>query len=332
MKAAWYERTGAARAVLTVGEMPRPEPGPGEVLVRVHVSGVNPSDTKSRAGTGARANPWPRIVPHQDGAGVVEAVGPGVEPGRIGQRVWLYEAQLGRAFGTAAEYVALPSAQAVPLPDSTSFEEGAAMGVPALTAHRCVFGGGPVAGQVLLVTGGAGAVGFYAIQFAARAGARVLATVSNTAQAEAALAAGAVLAINRREEDVPVRIAAFCGDDAEGRGVDRVIEVNFAANLPDVLRVLKRGGSIATYASDAGLEPAIPFRQLLNLNARLDFTLVYTMGEEAHRAAIAATTEGLARGTLHHRIGPRFPLARIAEAHEAVEAGGAPGKVLVMLA
>jgi NADPH2:quinone reductase len=331
MKAAWYEQAGAARAVLVVGEMPRPEPGPGEVLVRVHVSGVNPSDTKSRAGTGARANPWPRIVPHQDGAGVVEAVGEGVEPTRIGQRVWLYEAQLGRAFGTAADYVALPSAQAVPLPDNTSFEEGAALGVPALTAHRCVFGGGPVAGQVLLVTGGAGAVGFYAIQFAVRAGARVLATVSSAAQAEAALAAGALLAINRREEDVPARVASFCGD-AEGRGIDRVVDVNFAANLPEVLRVLKRGGSIATYASDAGLEPAIPFRQLMNLNARLDFTLVYTMGQEAHRAAIAATTEGLARGTLRHRLGPSFPLARIVEAHEAVEAGGAPGKVLVTLA
>ncbi|MFC7553117.1 zinc-binding dehydrogenase [Pseudoroseomonas wenyumeiae] len=225
-----------------------------------------------------------------------------MQPGRIGQRVWLYEAQLGRAFGTAAEYVALPAPQAVPLPENASFEEGAALGVPALTAHRCVFGGGPVAGQVLLVTGGAGAVGFYAIQFAARAGARVVATVSNATQAEAALAAGAVLAINRREEDVPARVASFCGD-VEGRGIDRVIDVNFAANLPDVLRVLKRGGSIVTYASDAGLEPTIPFRQLLNLNARLDFVLVYTMGRKRSappspprrrgwRAAPCATASG----------------------------------------
>ncbi|MBO1074908.1 NADPH:quinone reductase [Roseomonas marmotae] len=330
MKAAWYERTGPAREVLRLGEMPVPEPGAGEVLVRLHASGVNPSDTKSRIGNGARANAWPRVVPHQDGAGVVEGVGPEVSEARIGQRVWLYEAQLGRAFGTAAEYVALPAGQAVPLPPGVSFEEGAALGVPAMTAHRCVFADGPVRGRTVLVTGGAGAVGYYAVQFAAQAGARVIATVGRDEHVELVQAAGAALVVNRRREDAVARVAGFCGD-AEGRGLDHVVDVNFAANLPMLTGLLRRGGSIATYASDAGLEPSIPFRLLMNLNARLHFVLVYTMGDEAHRAAAAAITEGLEGGTLRHRLGARFPLERIAEAHEVVEAGGAPGKVIITL-
>lgn len=321
MRAAWYERKGAADEVLAVGETAPPSPAAGEVLVRIRASGVNPSDTKARGGArGNLAMPWPRIVPHQDGAGVIEAVGPGVPPARVGERVWLYEAQLGRAFGTAAEHVALPAHQAVPLPDSVSFAEGAALGVPAMTAHRCVFADGPVAGKTVLVTGGGGAVGFYAIQFAARGGARVIATVSSEAQAELARAAGAHLVIDRKSEEVAERAG----------GVDRIVEVAFGANLETSLKILNPGGVIATYSSDAEPEPALPFWPLVMRDATIRFVLVYAMSRAAHEEAIAGITAGLAEGWLRHNIARTFPLDDIAAAHALVE-DGAPGKVVLDL-
>ena len=328
MKAAWYERRGAAREVLHVGEMERPEPKPGEVLVRVHASGVNPSDTKSRTGLGARPNPWPRIIPHQDGAGRIESVGEGVDQGRIGERVWIYEAQLGRPFGCAAEYVAVPAANAVSLPDNISFEEGACLGVPALTAHRCVFADGSVEGKTVLVTGGAGAVGYYAVQFAKLGGAQVIATVSRDEQAKVAREAGADFIINRREEDVAGRIAELTGA-SDGRGVDRIVDVAFGANLETSLKILKVRGVIASYASDEVPVPALPFWPLAGLDATVRFVLVYVMGEQAHVEAIKATGDALSSGRLKHRIGARFTLDRIVEAHEALESGRTIGKVVV---
>ena len=323
MKAAWYERKGPARDVLVLGEMDKPAPAAGEVLVRVHASGVNPSDTKGRGGArGNVAMPWPRIVPHQDGAGVIEAVGAGVPAQRVGERVWLYEAQLKAPFGTAAEYVALPAIQAVALPDGIDFAAGAALGVPAMTAHRCVFADGPVAGNTVLVTGGAGAVGFYAIQFARQGGARVIATVGSREQERIAHEAGAELVINRRQADVAAAI------EAAGYGVDRIVEVAFGANLAASLKMLNRNGVIATYSSDAEPEPSLPFWPLVLLDATVRFVLVYTMTREAHDEAIAAITAALEAGWLKPHIGARFPLARIAEAHELVEAGG-NGKVIV---
>src|SRR3712207_5393389 len=238
MKAVWYERRGAARDVLQFGDMEAPDPQPGEVLVRIHATGINPSDTKSRSGAGARPNPWPRIIPHQDGAGVIERVGDGVDAGRIGERVWIYEAQLGRPFGCAAQYVVVSERNAVPLPEGVSFEEGACLGVPALTAHRCVHGDGPVEGQTILATGGAGAVGFYAVQFAKLGGARVIATVSREEQAQVAREAGADVIVNRRAEDVVGRIAEITGAP-DGRGIDRIVDVAFGANLETTLKVLK---------------------------------------------------------------------------------------------
>lgn len=329
MRAAYYERKGAAREVLAIGELERPAPAPGEVLVAVKASGINPSDTKGRGGArGNIAMPFPRIIPHQDGAGIVEAVGEGVPRSRIGERVWLYEAQLGRAHGTAADYVALPARNAVPLPDSVSFAEGACLGVPAMTAHRCVFADGPVDGQTILVTGGAGAVGFYAVQFAARAGARVIATVGSEEQARIARAAGAHLAIDRRREDVAARIADFTG---AARGVDRIVEVAFGANLETSLKLLKPNGVIATYASDAEPEPALPFWPLVMLDAAIRFILVYAMTDAAHDEAIAAISDALREGTLRHNIGTRLPLERTAEAHELVESGRGGGKVVLEL-
>jgi NADPH:quinone reductase len=323
VKAAWFERKGPAREVLVVGDADRPSPAPGEVLVRVHASGVNPSDTKGRGGArGNTAMPWPRIVPHQDGAGVIEAVGDGVDAARIGERVWLYEAQWRRPFGTAAEYVALPACQAVPLPDGVAFAAGAALGVPAMTAHRCVFADGPVAEKTVLVTGAAGAVGFYAVQFAAQGGARVIATVSNAEQARIARDAGAELVINRRETEVAEAILAA------GLRADRIVEVAFGANLATSLKVLAPNGVIATYSSDAEPEPTLPYWPLVLLDATVRFVLVYAITREAHDAAAAAITAALEQGWLRHNIGARLPLERIAEAHERVEAGVA-GKTIV---
>ena len=329
MRAAWYERKGPAREVLQVGEMPTPEPGPAEVRVRVHVSGVNPSDTKNRGGwRGNVAMPFPRVIPHQDGAGVIDQVGEGVPAARVGERVWLYEAQLGRAFGTAAEYVALPSANAVPLPENTTFAEGACLGVPALTAHYAVFADGLVTGQTVLVTGGAGAVGSYAVQLAKWGGATVIATVSSPEKAAVARELGADHVVNYRAEDVAERVRALAG----GRGVDRVVEVSLGANLPAAVALLRPGGVIAAYSSDADSEPRVPFSALLRKNAVIRFVYVYEMGRAAHEAAIADVTRCLQAGTLRHLVDRHVPLADIAAAHEAVEGGAAIGNVVVDVA
>ena len=331
MRAAWYEKKGAPLDVLTVGDMERPEVQAGEVLVRVMASGINPSDTKGRGGArGNVAMPFPRIIPHQDGAGVIEAVGDGVPESRMGERVWLFEAQLGRPFGTAAEYVAIPSANAVPLADQISFVEGACLGVPAMTAHRCVFADGPVEGRTVLVTGGAGAVGFYAIQFAKHGGARVIATVSNADQAQTARRAGADLAVDRRTEDVVARAAEFAGS-ANERSVDRIVEVAFGANLQSSLRMLKPNGVIAAYSSDAVAEPVLPFWSMVVLDATVRFVLVYVMSRDAHDEAAEYINAAGTKGWLKHNVGRTLPLESIAEAHQLVESGLAGGKVVVEL-
>ena len=331
MRAVWYERKGFAREVLTVGEMPDPAPGAGEVRIAVRASAVNPTDTKARGGSrGNLVMPFPRIIPHQDGAGVIDAVGPGVPASRIGERVWVYEAQLQRPFGTAAAFATVPAEKAIPLPEAVGFAEGACLGVPALTAHRCVHADGSVAGQTVLVTGGSGAVGFYAIQFARHDGARVFATVSNQAQREIALRAGAHVAIDRHRESVPEVIRGHHGGRA--RCVDRIVDVAFGANFAVSLELLRPRGVIATYASDAEPEPRIAFWPMLALDATVRFVLVYVMGREAHEAAIAKTTAGLTDGWLRHNIAAVMPLERIAEAHEAVERRAVNGKVVLDLA
>lgn len=331
MRSAWYESKGAAGTVLQVAERPSPRPKAGEVLVAVKASGINPSDTKGRGG--ARGNslmPYPFIIPHQDGAGIIEAVGEGVAEDRIGQRVWIYEAQLDRAFGTAAEYVAVPEHKAVPMPDSMSFVEGAALGVPALTAHRCVFADGSVDGKTVLVTGGAGAVGFYAIQFASAGGARVIATVSSEAQAAIARRAGADLVVDRTRDDVVAAAAAFAGGESE-RSVDRIVEVAFRANLAASLRMLMPNGAIAAYSSDSEPEPVLPFWPLVLLDATIRFVLVYAMTREAHDEAIAFVNKAASDGWLRHNIAEVLPLERIADAHRLVEQGPARGKIILSI-
>jgi NADPH2:quinone reductase len=320
MKAAVYRGTGPARDVLRVEEMDRPEPGPGEVLVRVHASGVNPTDFKARSG----AVPRPIAefqVPHQDGAGVIEAVGAGVDPARTGERVWVWFAAHGSRWGTAAEYTVVPARQAVHLPEGASFEFGASLGVPAMTAHRCLFADGPIAGKTVLVAGGAGAVGHFAIELAKWAGARVVTTVSSPEKASLAAKAGADLVVNYRDEDAAEQIKAFAAT------VDRVTEVALGANLKLDLAVAGPSTVVVTYAAD-GPDPVLPVRACMTANMTLRFVLLYGVPDLALDEAAADITAAVTAGALTELPAHRFPLSEIASAHEAAE-GGAIGKVIV---
>ncbi len=325
MGAAWFTHFGPAAEVLSIGEVEAPRPEAGEVQVRIAISGVNPVDVKRRLG-GRGAQEGSPVVPHFDGAGTIEAVGEAVSESRLGERVWVYEAQLGRAFGTAAELTVVASDRAVPLPDSADFDAGACLGIPALTAHRCVFADGTVSGQTLLITGGAGAVGNYAVQFAKLGGATVIATVSGDEKAELARQGGADHVVNYRSEDVAERVGELAGES----GLDRVVEVEFGGNLATSMAALKDNGVIATYASQANPEPTVPFYVLVYKNVTVQHVLVFGMPEAAKTQAVSDISKWLGAGQLHHHLGPRFTLDQIAAAHEAVEAG-AFGKVLVEL-
>ncbi len=327
MRAICYDRAGPADEVLALRDLPRPEPGPGEVLVQVAVSGANPSDAKLRAGA-RRPLGYPLIVPHSDGAGRIVAAGTGVDPARIGQRVWLWNAGWERAMGSCAEFVALPSPQAVPLPDAASYADGACLGIPAQTAHRCLLADGPVAGLHVLVTGGAGAVGAYAVQMAKLSGARVIATVSGPEKAEHARAVGADHVVNYREGDA----AAAILDATGGRGVDRIVEVEFGGNLTLTRQVLKDNGIIAAYGSMAAPEPALPFYPMMFAAQTLRMVLVYKLPDAARAAAAADLTRWLDQGALRHPVALRVPLADTARAHRAVEGRDRIGAVLVDVA
>ena len=323
MRAAWYTKLGSAGDVLAVGERETPVPGPGEVRVRVRASGINPVDVKRRAGgRGALASTL--VVPHFDGAGVIDQAGEGVDSGRLGNRVWIYEAQWGRDLGTAAEFTTVPESRAVPLPPNATFTDGACLGIPALTAHRCVYADGPVEGQTVLVTGGAGAVGAYAIQCARLGGARVLSTVSADEKGRIARAAGADTVINYREEDVSARVAEL----TDGEGVDRIVEVEMGGNLDASIEMLKANGVISAYASEGEPEPTVPFYTLLYKNLSVRFELVFLMPEEAKQKAVEDLTKWLAEGELRHTVAQRFALEDVVAAHEAVESGPL-GKVLL---
>ncbi len=320
MRAAVYERLGPPD-VLHVKEIERPGPAPGEVRVRMMVSGVNPTDYKTRAAGPGKEMPYPYVVPNQDGAGEIDAVGDGVDPARVGERVWIWFGQWQRQHGTAAEWICLPARQAVRLPDSASFELGASLGVPALTAAHALFVDGPIADMTVRVAGGAGAVGHYAIELAHWRGARVLATVSSEEKANAALAAGADAVVNYRDEDVVEAIGRTAPD-----GVDRVIEVA-PANLLLDSRVLKPHGTCVFYAATAE-DPGLPVRSFMTLNAVLRFMLLYgvTPGELAR--AVSDVSEALAAGVLSELPLHRFSLGEVAAAHQAVE-DGAVGKVVI---
>jgi NADPH:quinone reductase len=327
MRAAFYDRTGPARDVLQLGEVQTPEPGPGQVRVRIATSGVNPSDVKSRAGARTRTLPFPRIVPHSDGAGVIDAVGDGVARARIGQRVWLWNAAWARPFGTAAQYVVLPEAQAVALPDGVELDAAACLGIPALTAWHAVNVDGGVAGKTVLIAGGAGAVGHYAIQIARAQGARrILTTISSGEKARLASGAGADVAIDYRTENAAARIA----EETDGRGVDRIIEVDFGVNVGLDVQALRSDGDIVVYGS-AAPEIAVPFVPMILKNVRVRFFIVYNLSAADRASSIAGLTDLLRQGRLVHNIAQRLPLDRIAEAHELVESGRAVGNVVLQV-
>jgi NADPH:quinone reductase len=270
---------------------------------------------------------FPRIVPHSDGAGVIEAVGPGVDKARIGERVWLWNGQWRRPFGTAAERIAVPAAQAVRLPDGVDFEAGACMGIPAMTAEACLFSDGPLDGKTVLVTGGAGAVGHYAIQLAKWSGARVIATAGRAETVAACRDAGADLVIDYKRE----RVAERLRDATGGAGIDRVVEVEFGGNLETSLAAIKENGVIAAYASMGAPTPPLPFYPLMFKAVTLRLVLVYILSPEARRRSIANLTAALEAGALTHPLAGRFPLDDIARAHEAVEAGNKLGQILVSI-
>lgn len=327
MRAAAYDRLGPAREVLKLIELPTPQPGRGEVRIRLAASGINPSDVKTRAGKRSKTLPFPLIVPHSDGAGVIDAVGAGVDPSRIGERVWTWNAAWGRAQGTAAEYIALPSAQAVRLPDAIDFAAGACLGIPALTAYHAVVMDGGVAGKTVLVAGGAGAVGHYAIQFARHCGAStIIATVSSPAKAQLARSAGADVVIDYRREDVNARVMEASG----GLGVERVIEVDFSANVGLDFALLRANGDIIVYGSNVPEVP-VPFVSAIMKNVQLRFFMVYNLCAEDRLRELAAVSELLAAGRLQHNVTDRFPLDHVVEAHERVESGQAQGNVVLDL-
>lgn len=323
MRAAWYERNGAAADVLVVGEMPDPHAGPGEVRVRLATSAVNPSDVKTRSGT-ARRLEFARQVPHSDGAGEIDEVGPGVDAARLGQRVWTWNAAFERPGGTAAQWTVVPAAQAVALPAGSDFSVGACLGIPVITAHRAVFADGPPTGQTVLVAGGAGAVGNFAVQLSKWAGARVFTTVDSPEKAERAREAGADAVFDYKRDDVAERVLALTG----GIGVDRIVEVEFAHNLALNLRIAKVGAVIATYATVVR-EPQIPFFDLLKRNLVLRLVHMYGLPQSAKDAAMADIGAWISSGRARFNIAARFPLERIVDAHLAVEAGNKIGQVLI---
>ncbi|MFQ6004563.1 MAG: NADPH:quinone reductase [Woeseia sp.] len=325
MKASWYEGFGPAADVLVVGEQPAPEPQAGEVLVRLMTSGINPSDVKKRAGAFPELLDDGLVIPHSDGAGVIAAVGEGVSDREIGERVWVYQAQYGRRFGTAAEFVAVDSCRVPPLPENTSFEVGACLGIPAMTAHRCVFADGPVDGQTLLVTGGAGRVGHYAIQWASQAAARVVATASCPEDEQACVEAGAMAVVNHRRP-------GWCNEVLhlnEQSKVDRVIDVQFGANLGEVLNLIRIGGTIATYSSTEVPEPRLPFLKMMFMDLTVRFVNVYAMPEVAKQDAISDIDKRLQAGQLRHRVTHVLPLDDVAQAHEIIERGNCRGCVVI---
>jgi NADPH2:quinone reductase len=311
--------------VLTYGEMPTPLAGPGEVRVRLEASGVNPADVGRRGGS-YRAMEYPQVIPNSDGAGIIDQVGEGVARLSVGQRVWLFNGQRnGRAFGTAAEYIALAEHLVTPLPDDLSFAAGATLGIPAMTAWCCLFGDGPIAGQTVLVTGGAGAVGHYAVQFAKWGGARVIATVSSAAKAEQARLGGADPIVNYKTDDVVAKVMAF----TEQRGVDRVVDVDFGGNISTTLKLMAMNSTIAVYATNGNRTPVVPMRDLMEKCTALRALVLFALPPSLLAAGQADITKWLKAGKRIHNVAAQFALSDTAQAHLAVEKGDKLGTVIV---
>lgn len=325
MRAAFYERTGPAQDVIRLADLPKPDPDPGEVLVRIHCSGVNPSDVKKRDGRMPAPADYPRIIPHSDGAGVIEAVGRGVDRSRIGQRVWLWNAQWQRPFGTAAQFCALPQAQAVSLPETVDFATGACLGIPAQTAWVAAMEGRPGPGRAVLVHGGAGAVGALAIAIAAQAGARVIATASTDQKAGIAREAGAAQVVRYRDTDTIEAVREL----TNGQGVDHVVDVDFGANAQINAAVLATNGTVAAYSAPSAPVFELNYYAFAAKAARLRFVQVYLLEDEERRMAINGVDAAIHRDGLPIRIAQRFPLDQTVAAHVLQETGTAIGNIVI---
>lgn len=329
MRAITYDKFGTASQVLKLEDLPKPEPKGGEVLVRLKTSGVNPSDIRARAGgrPGVLKPPFPKIIPHSDGAGVIEAVGTGVEQSRIGERVWIWNGQWQRAFGTAAEYIAVPTEQAVRLPDNATFEQGAILGIPALTAAHTVLGAGPVSKKQVLVSGGAGTVGRLAVQIATASGAHVIATCHGDKNMTAAKAAGADIVLDYKSPSLADDIL----DASGGVMIDHVVEVEFGQNVETLSRVIAERGRIVAYGSARELTPTLPFYPLMFKAVSIDLALIYLLRDDERAKAIAHLTNLIEREALDLRISEVLPLEDCAKAHEIIEAGARAGSVILSI-
>ncbi len=329
MRAITYDRFGAAGDVLTLEQLPVPEPGAGDVLVKLHTSGVNPSDIRARSGgrPGVTEPPFPKIIPHSDGAGVIEAVGEGVAESRIGERVWIWNGQWQRAFGTAADYIALPSKQAVDLPGHITFEEGAVLGIPGITACHAVLGGGPVAGKTVLVSGGAGTVGRLAIQVAAASGAKVISTARGQDGLETARQAGAEEAFDYTEDELAEQILEATG----GAPVDRIVEVEFGRNVETNTKIIAERGTIAAFGSAKDMTPVLPFYPLMFKAVTIDLVLVYLLSDTERSRVVGDLTDLLERRALDFRISAVLPLQDCAAAHDMIAQGNRSGSVLLKI-
>lgn len=329
MRAITYDRFGPADDVLTLENLPTPSPGPGEVLVRLATSGVNPSDIRARAGgrPGVLEPPFPKIIPHSDGAGVIEAAGDGVPDTRIGERVWIWNGQWQRAFGTAAEYIALPAAQAVQMPDHVSFEEGAILGIPGLTACHAVLGSGSIAGQAVLVSGGAGTVGRLAVQVAAASGAHVLATARGEAGLSAAKYAGADQVFDYTAPDLADQIL----EATNGKLIERIVEVEFGQNVDTNTRIIAERGTIAAFGSAKEMTPVLPFYPLMFKAVTIDLVLVYLLSAGERSEAITQLTDLLDRKVLDFQISSVLGLEDCARAHDLIAAGDRAGSIVLKI-
>ena len=325
MRSITYRRFGPAKEVLSLEDSPKPEPQDGEVLVKVKFSGANPSDVKSRAGIrpGVTKPPYEKVIPHSDGSGVIEAVGKGVDHSRIAERVWIWNAQWARAFGTAAEYIALPADQAVQMPDSMTFENGATLGIPGLTAAHCVFGGGDVRGQTVLISGGAGAVAHNAIQLAKWGGAKVIATASPRSF-ERVSEAGADHVLDYSAPDLAKQISTI-----QPTGIDRAVEVEFGPNAELLGRVMRPCGTISAYGSALEMNPVFPFGPYLFKAITVDIALVYILEPSQRANAINKLHEAFADGALNPAVHEIYPLEDCIKAHEQIERGGRSGAILL---
>jgi len=324
MKAVWYTKTGNASDVLEIGELDDPLPNVGEVLVKIKTSGVNPSDVKIRAGARGELQ-FRRVIPHSDGGGEIVDVGEGVDRNRIGERVWIWNGAFSRADGTCAELISLPEFQAVKINNEVSYESAACMGIPASTAYYGLLANGPIKNKTVLISGGAGAVGFYGIQIAKLFGANVITTISNDEKAEIANNAGADKVINYKNENVLEEIMEYTEND----GVDRIFEVEFGGNLPINEKIIKPNGVIAAYGSMAEMEPKLPFYNLMFKGVKIDTFLIYSIEKKFREELLNGLSELLNQNSLKHMISQTYSIDDVVNAHEAMESGSVIGNIVI---